>query len=408
MALRWLTLMAYWGSLFTLVSCGGNGGTSVPVDPPAVVSSNAQALVVDSGPTGLMTSMVNMPYTSVRICIPGTSTCQTIDHVLVDTGSTGLRLLSANVMLTLPGKYVGAKPLYNCVQFIDQSYMWGTVASVDLYMGGDNLDGEKAANLPMQLVGSVGDPMVPSTCAPSGFSAKNTINTLGAKGILGIGHALQDCGSACVTTTTNGYYYVNAGNGTVTGATVPLSEQLQHPVSLFSRDNNGVVISLPSVSSTGVPVVKGALVFGIGTQSNNTPGKVSVMNLDGNGYFTAVLNGRTMTKGFVDSGSNAWFFGTSSYPRCANLVHWYCPPNTVLLRAINSGVNNQISTVDFSISNATSLLSNSTIYAASTLAGPMGDNVSFDFGLPFFYGRDVLSAIDGRDTPLGAGPFVAY
>ena len=39
---------------------------------------------------------VNILYVNVTICAPGSTTnCQTIDHVQVDTGSQGLRILSS-------------------------------------------------------------------------------------------------------------------------------------------------------------------------------------------------------------------------------------------------------------------------------------------------------------------------
>jgi hypothetical protein len=44
--------------------------------------------------------------------------------------------------------------------------------------------------------------------------------------------------------------------------------------------------------------------------------------------------------------------------------------------------------------------------AISNLAGPQHSN--FDFGLPFFFGRNVLVAFDGKSTPGGTGPFTAY
>ncbi|MGC8507200.1 MAG: DUF3443 family protein, partial [Thiomonas sp.] len=40
------------------------------------------------------TLTANSPYVSVTVCAPGSSTCQTIPDVLVDTGSAGLRLFS--------------------------------------------------------------------------------------------------------------------------------------------------------------------------------------------------------------------------------------------------------------------------------------------------------------------------
>ncbi len=70
--------------------------------------------------------------------------------------------------------------------------------------------------------------------------------------------------------------------------------------------------------------------------------------------------------------------------------------------------NGQTSTVNFSIANAIALFSNANTYAMSNLGGPIGDDLSFDFGLPFFYGRQVYTAISGANTPLGSGPYVAY
>jgi Protein of unknown function (DUF3443)/Protein of unknown function (DUF2844) len=33
---------------------------------------------------------------------------------------------------------------------------------------------------------------------------------------------------------------------------------------------------------------------------------------------------------------------------------------------------------------------------------------SFDWGLPFFYGRNVYTAIDAANTPAGPGPYIAF
>ena len=72
-----------------------SGSTRVTVNPPAA-GNNVQPVVVDGGPTGLgPNDYVNGIFTTVKVCAPDSTTnCQTIDHVLVDTGSVGLRLLS--------------------------------------------------------------------------------------------------------------------------------------------------------------------------------------------------------------------------------------------------------------------------------------------------------------------------
>jgi len=418
--MKWMALMTGFRQAFAaallvsaIAGCGGGGGgsASAPVPAPSTASPsatgpNVQPVVVDAGPTG---NSANVLFTSVTVCMPGTAQCQTIDHVIVDTGSTGLRLLASELTLPLPAviETVSAKPLLNCLQFIDQTYMWGSVATGDLYLGGPSMTGEKAANLPIQVVrDSTFLPAAPTaSCALTGLTANDTVATLGAKGILGIGNYLQDCGSTCTSNATNGYYYTSSG-GTSAPTTVSLAQQLQQPVSRFASNNNGVVISLPGVPDTGATTVSGALIFGIGTQANNSPGSPAVLALNGSGYFTTAFEGSNLTRGFIDSGSNGFFFGTSRFPLCG--LGWYCPVPPTALQASNSGTNGVASLVNFTVSNALTLFSNGSFTAFSTLAGPIGDSVSFDWGLPFFYGRNVFTAIEGRSTPVGVGPYVAY
>ncbi len=38
----------------------------------------------------------------------------------------------------------------------------------------------------------------------------------------------------------------------------------------------------------------------------------------------------------------------------------------------------------------------------------VNDIRGFDFGLGFFFGRSVFTAIEGQGTPGGAGPYFAY
>jgi hypothetical protein len=66
--------------------------------------------------------------------------------------------------------------------------------------------------------------------------------------------------------------------------------------------------------------------------------------------------------------------------------------------------------VMFSVGNGLSLLASGNNAAVNGLAGPAPSLIGgeFDFGLPFFFGRNVYMAIEGKSTPGGTGPYTAY
>jgi hypothetical protein len=46
--------------------------------------------------------------------------------------------------------------------------------------------------------------------------------------------------------------------------------------------------------------------------------------------------------------------------------------------------------------------------AYDNLGGTSAVGGAFDWGLPFYFGRNVFTAIEGQSTSAGAGPFVAF
>src|SRR5205807_3342177 len=132
-------------ALAVLVGCGGVGnGSSAGIVPPN--GTNVAAVIVDAGPKGANGSpvgYVNGIFTTVTVCIPGTSTCQDIDHVLVDTGSSGLRLLAndgtagGELSLALPPQLDSAgNAIVECTQFLD-GFTWGPIALADVRLAGE-------------------------------------------------------------------------------------------------------------------------------------------------------------------------------------------------------------------------------------------------------------------------------
>ncbi len=400
-----------------------SGTTSVTVNPNTTVN-NVAPLIVDSGPDG---SEANIAYTTITVCVPGTTQCQTIDHIQVDTGSTGLRLVSSVLTISLPqSNDSSGNPLDECLVFLD-GYVWGPVVTADVTVAG-----EQASGLPVHtLIPSTSAPPVPSSCSnqTSGSNEGGSVSALGANGIIGVGFLQTDCGVVCTTQNSQipDWYYDCPSSG-CSPTYVSLQQEVANPVALFPADNNGVLIQLQSVPDGGSPSPTGSLIFGIGTESNNGLGSANIYPVpDQNsivnnvGDIITTFSGQTYAYSFIDSGSNGLFFldtSTTGIPTCSgfqNSSDWYCPSTSPdNLTATNQGQNNNgqpsgtAASVNFSIENASTLFqTNNTAW--STLGGPYGSPpVEFDWGLPFFFGRNVFTAIDLANTPAGAGPYVAY
>jgi len=389
---------------------GGGSGSSSSSGGSGSATANVQAITVDTGPAA--GPPTNAPYvdgafTSVTVCVPGSTTsCQTIGGILVDTGSSGLRILSSVLTIALPQQTDSSgNPIVECLPFTD-GIVWGPVQTADM-----TIAGEQAKSLPIQVIGSSDFSTIPAGCTNQG-TPEEDLATVGANGILGVGNFAQDCGGGCTVSASNpGFYYTCPASGCVV-TTEGLSAQVQNPVVLFATDNNGVIIELPA--ETGAETsVSGSLIFGIGTQPNNGLGSATVFTIDpSTGSFTTVFNGVSSTNAsFIDSGSNGIYFldsTTTGLPTCSVNTFWYCPTATQNLSATNQGTNGASGTVNFVVGNADTLTANSNNAAINGLAGPNSTAGSFDWGLPFFFGRNVYTAIEGQSTPGGTGPYWAY
>ena len=379
-------------------------GSSTPVANNNLVvttGQNVQAIAVNPGPNG---DYANGLFTSVTVCVPGsTSNCQTIGGILVDTGSTGLRILSSALSLSLPQQTSGGNPVAECGQFED-GYTWGPVQTADVAMAG-----ERASSVPIQVIGVSGFAAVPDSCSSTGPS-ENTLDTLDANGVLGIGLFRQDCGPACATggSSNPGFYFACPSTG-CTLIAEGIAQQLQNPVWMFPRDNNGVVVELPAVAAAGSAAVSGSLVFGIGTQSNNALGAATILTVTGDGTMTTVFQGKSYGETFLDTGSNGIFFldsPTTGLPLCPDTSDFYCPSTPQAFTATHRGANGVSVAAQFGVGNADQQLNNLLFFAFPMLAGPNAG--TFDWGLPYFFGRNIFTAIESQSTPGGFGPYWAY
>jgi len=361
-------------------------------------TNNTVAVVVNGGPVN---NGFNEGFVSVTVCAPGSSTCQTIDGIVVDTGSEGLRIASSALRIALPQQNTGGGvAVAQCLPFLD-GVTWGPVMTADVKMAG-----EQANGIPIQVVGT--DRFaIPSSCSSQG-TPEETPFDLGANGILGIGQFDTDCGPACtiVGASNPGLYYACSSASACQVTTQPEANQVVNPVARFASDNNGVIIQLPAVASGGLPSLTGALIFGIGTQSNNGLGSARVFTVDANGNMQTTFNNQSYPA-FIDSGSNGIFFldtATTGLPLCQMSSGFYCPPTLRQFSATTIGNNGASAVVSFNAGNVDAINATFSVVSEATGVNPGG----FDWGLPFFYGRAVYTAIAGRSTPGGVGPYWAY
>ena len=436
--------------LLLLSACGGGGGgssstagsplpstpTSTPAPTPAAPTlGNVVSLVVDGGPTSLTTGPnavieSNIAYVTVTLCAPGSTTnCQTIDHVQVDTGSVGLRIarsaLNASLLAAMPTETdAAANPVGECYEYVD-GYTFGSVRQADFTIGG-----EVVADMPLQVVGDSGAfATPPSSCSSGGGQNLDTISALGANGIIGLGTTTTDCGVVCTGAggASAAAYYDCPSSGCSTlvarsASTTAPFQQLPNPVAAMSVDNNGIIVSFPVVPAGGAAGVTGTLYFGIGTQTNNGLGSATVLAATsstspmGPGFVTATYNGQSLPDSFIDSGSSIYFFTDAAIAGCTTKADagYYCPPSPITVSPTLTGQDGASASAAFTLNDAAPLLATS--YAV--LPGIGGDPsdfdltnaspTSFDFGLTFFYGRSVYTAIEGRSAGGVVGPYYAY
>jgi Protein of unknown function (DUF3443) len=415
-ALTWgLVLLSIAGYLITAspivsaMSCGSETSTG---------TGNVAPMIVDGFPckAGGVEGAINapqIPYVSVKVCAPGSTTkCQVIDHIIVDTGSTGLRLAysalnsslrpGASGLPLVPGSSK-TRTLTECETYVS-SYAYGPIVKADVYIAG-----ETAKSTQLQVFGDPKYP-VPAYCRQQGGTETDTTQSFGGNGLIGVSFDLLDDYAL--------YYNCNNSNPRICN---PESAYpgIPNTVSQFASENNGVVLSLPAVGPTAStsPVI-GTLTFGVSTQPNNTPstGTLGLINDGGNdinnGTFSAMVGGSWFTA-YIDSGTDVVYFNDPKNPSLTYCPTsgpwggWYCPSieQNLTFALADSGTIQTKAHLSYSVANASNVITPYTI-AYSNVAGPDGStittNSSIGFGLSSFFGNRMYFLFTGK-MALGSG-----
>jgi probable HAF family extracellular repeat protein len=379
-------------------------------------SGNVAPLYVDGLPcVKAKTPFWNEPYTNIRFCAPGSNTdCQVIDHIIVDSGSVGLRLVSAAVKNALfakmPTVTTGGKTVTECETYV-RSYTYGPLKTADVYIAG-----KVVRNFPIQVIGASGYP-VPDDCAnqaPKDSTETDTVASFYGNGLIGVDFPLADDGRYYACTTSGKSCVVNSAYS-----------KIPNLVSKFDADNNGVVMSLPLISYAGskAPVI-GSLTFGVGTEPNNKPpaGAVPLVNHFKNDTFVFNLQvgatnqaGTTSASAYIDSGTSDLALAPPSWPLCkddeAGGNQYVCPPGygEFPLGFYSSDKTAPQFQIGVTVGNSTTLQSNGDVAYNDIAEIPDKSSLpgTVALGLSFFFGKSNYFVFDGKESPLGNGPINA-
>lgn len=419
--------------------CGGGGASPSAGEPalgPVLAScptakvtgvslSNTLPLYLgtagDNSPT-VCSSAINNPCTDVTICDTSGSNCQTVSNILVDTGSSGLRVFRSALNNTTGLDQVAApdgNPVGECEDFGNGTYGdWGPLVYAQV-----KLAGEPLVTLPIQLIDptyagqytSNGTPASSNASCGQTFTPDTTPSNASFNGILGVGLFVHSCGNLCAQSSGYSVFFSCSGSS-CTSTTLGNCEQDQNPVPLLPTDNQGILISFPSIGSPEASAT-GSLILGIGTQSDNTPSGVTAYGADPQGNFQTTFNGATYSSSngaaFIDSGSDGYFFSDPSIPNSGPPNDYYIPTSTETHQqaTITSATvtHTPPASTSFTFDLTTPPVSGSGFSEGVIPNLGFVQSGVFDWGLPFFFlKQNIYVGINGQQSSLGIGPFWGF
>ena len=155
----------------------------------------------------------------------------------------------------------------------------------------------------------------------------------------------------------------------------------------------------------------------IGTGTGNGLGAATLHGANpSDGTLLTTYGGRESDQSIIDSGSSGYYFYDATIPQCAASASgsgFYCPATSIAASATIAGEDRVAASVGFTIANADSLFAGNGADAAfPDLGGPLPASSlsaqTFDWGLPFFYGRTVYVLFEQNAVGAISGPALGF
>ncbi len=372
-----------------LGGCGGGSSSSLAANQMRMtVEADPQIQAMDPGG-----APINALYVSIVVC-DSSDHCVTVPYVEVDTGSVGLRLrYKALAGLNLqPIDLSDGGQLATCEDYLT-GYAWGSVERATVELGG-----ETPIGVPIEVYGSGGPaPAVPASCASLGTNSGSLL-AMGGNGVLGVD----------AVSSFSALYFDCTGSVCTRLSTLPKRDDVANPVSfLGASDNNGLILTLPSIAASGVPMAQGTLTFGLDTRYDNRTTGFEAIPTDGVVDIGVTVQGQSYPNSAIDSGSNG-YFGALNLPYDSATLSFTPSTLQVLPITLSNGVGGQPTVAwpaSIDIGNGLAL-QNGKAFALDDVGAYMDTPSSILLGLPFFFGRSIAYAMSGMSSGLGVGPIV--
>ena len=392
--------------LVILSACSAGSGSDITneVLVPVPKPSNSNLMISISSNSGVCSRTINGPCVSVTICSPTNPTsCQTIDDILIDSGSVGLRIfsseLNSSLRNSLPAESINNQPIANCVGYGDLSVNWGPVAIANISLGNEST----TKSIPILLIDA--------SYIDNGAACLQNYNSTGQtfhlqtspadfryNGILGVASRVYDNVTdyfSCTNSSCSKSPTIKDNN----------SQLLANPIAFLPKSyESGITFKFPVIGNRGAINAVGYAVFGVGSNKDNTfESDVKIYPISNcTDVFICMpttLEGSSIEHGFLDTGSNFFYFNDANIKK--NNYGYYIPSSIITLSPINNSIPTNINIANYDIITKT----RNTSFNNN---GVKTDDNILDYGLPFFFGKTIYICFAGMTCNGIAGPYWAF
>ena len=360
--------------LFLAGSCHPDRDSSLTNRIPVTVGGGMEG-------KSLSPANINLPTVSARICLRDVlERCFTVRKLLLDTGSSGLRIFPSAIPpgvapSTVLPQTANRTSLWECLPF-GTAHLWGRVVPADVTLG----TGRAIRDLPVQFA-EKSSFAPPPPCGRGTEGESPSISDI--DGILGVSPVRFD----------GGIYFKCSDHGCRPDAPSP-REAIVNPVMRDEKDNNGIVLRFPEIPKNGRGPIIGELLLGVGTaRDNRLPQGVRFFSMDGNGFFRA-KTGRSsrLFYGRLDTGTTALVLPDQKIPACSPpLSHLACPDRETFVSVFIPDTRGRQRRFPILVGNAETRLREHRSVAGDILYfSPETSSPPFILGMPFFFGKNLF------------------